>query len=156
MPDETLTAAAERPAPALAIDELARATLLNDELIDRTLIRNWLLWGFFWLMLAPTVGVLVSTKFTMTTGLDGTPMPSFADAMEEAERWAISYYVLAFSAFSDPLTGDTLRLDAATRARLNEPGALAYGSSRLALDPASPDRRAGLVRFYKGMLGEGR
>ncbi len=39
---------------------------------------------------------------TMTTGLDGTPMPSFADSMNEAERWAISYYVLSFSAFNDP------------------------------------------------------
>ena len=35
----------------------------NDELIDRTLIRRWLLWGFFWLMFAPTVGVVISTKF---------------------------------------------------------------------------------------------
>lgn len=35
----------------------------NDELINRDLIRRWLLWGFFWLMFAPTVGVLISTKF---------------------------------------------------------------------------------------------
>jgi len=93
---------------------------------------------------------------TMTTGLDGTPMPSFADSMEEDERWAISYYVLAFSAFSDPLTGEKLRLDASTRALLNAPESRAFGSSRLALDPAAPDRPPGLVRFYKGMLGEGR
>ncbi|HSF04115.1 MAG TPA: hypothetical protein VLA62_13990, partial [Solirubrobacterales bacterium] len=93
---------------------------------------------------------------TMTTGLDGTPMPSFADSMAEDERWAISYYVLAFSAFSDPLTGERLRLDTGTRALLNEPGSRAFGSSRLALDPAAPARPARLVRFYKGMLGEGR
>jgi len=43
----------------VAQDAVAR----NDELIDRELIRKWLLWGFFWLMLAPTVGVLISTKF---------------------------------------------------------------------------------------------
>ncbi len=42
---------------------IARAMARNDELIDRELIRRWLLWGFFWLMLAPTVGVVVSTKF---------------------------------------------------------------------------------------------
>ena len=49
---------------------------------------------------------------TMTTGLDGTPMPSFADSMKDDERWAISYYVLSFSAFNDPLTGEKLKLDA--------------------------------------------
>jgi cytochrome c oxidase cbb3-type subunit 2 len=95
---------------------------------------------------------------TMTTGLDGAPMPSFADSMTEEERWAISYYVLSFSAFNDPLTGGKLRLDAATRARLNDPAGAAGASSRLALDP---DRPAGgsekaLVRFHRGLLGEGR
>jgi cytochrome c oxidase cbb3-type subunit 2 len=95
---------------------------------------------------------------TMTTGLDGTPMPSFADSMTEEERWAISYYVLSFSAFNDPLTGQKLRLDAATRARLNAPGGEAGRSSGLALDPREPDGGApkALVRFYKGLLGEGR
>ncbi len=37
--------------------------LSNDELISRDLIQQWLLWGFFWLMVAPTIGVFVSTKF---------------------------------------------------------------------------------------------
>ncbi len=37
--------------------------LADDELIDPGLIRQWLLWGFFWLVFAPTIGVLVSTKF---------------------------------------------------------------------------------------------
>ena len=57
----------------------------------------------------------------MTTGLDGTPMPSFADSMTEDERWAISYYVLSFSAFNDPLTGEKLKLDA------GHPGAAEQG-----------------------------
>jgi cytochrome c oxidase cbb3-type subunit I len=35
-----------------------------DQLIDRELIRKWLYWGLFWLMFAPTVGVIVSTKFS--------------------------------------------------------------------------------------------
>jgi cytochrome c oxidase cbb3-type subunit 1 len=35
----------------------------GDALIDGRLIRDWLLWGLFWLMFAPTVGVLISTKF---------------------------------------------------------------------------------------------
>ena len=97
---------------------------------------------------------------TMTTGLDGTPMPSFADSMNDAERWAISSYVLSLSAFSDPLTGAPLALDARARARLNAPEPESFASPRLAFDPAAPPELAeqpkALVRFHKGMLGEGR
>src|SRR5436309_5094184 len=35
----------------------------------------------------------------MTLGLDGSPMPSFADSMSEEERWASSYCVLSLSAW---------------------------------------------------------
>ena len=42
---------------------------------------------------------------TMTTGLSGTPMPSYRDSLPEEDRWALAYYVLALSAFKDPLTG---------------------------------------------------
>lgn len=96
----------------------------------------------------------------MTTGLDGTPMPSFVDSMKDDERWAISYYVLSFSAFNDPLTGTKLKLDAATKARLNGPDERAFRNPRVALDPTAPPALAGepkgLVRFYKGLMGEGR
>src|SRR6266849_4108732 len=40
-----------------------RAMARNDALVNGDLIRQWLLWGFFWTMLAPTVGVIISTKF---------------------------------------------------------------------------------------------
>jgi cytochrome c oxidase cbb3-type subunit 2 len=97
---------------------------------------------------------------TMTTGLDGTPMPSFADSMSDDERWAISYYVLSFSAFNDPLTGTGLNLDPGTRTRLNAPERGKFANPRLALDPSAPPEIAegpkALVRFHKGMLGEGR
>ena len=96
---------------------------------------------------------------TMTTGLDGTPMPSFADSMTDDERWAISYYVQAFSAFNDPLTGQKLKLDPAARAKLNGADGPAYGTARLALDPGvtpGADGPKPLVRFYKGIVGEGR
>src|SRR6266498_2717888 len=43
----------------VAQDAVAR----NDELIDRELLRKRLPWGIFWLGFAPTVGVMVSTKF---------------------------------------------------------------------------------------------
>jgi cytochrome c oxidase cbb3-type subunit 2 len=96
----------------------------------------------------------------MTTGLDGTPMPSFVDSMKEDERWAISYYVLSFSAFNDPLTGEKLKLDPGSRAMLNDPDGRAFRSSRLALDPGDITTRAGepkaLVRFHRGLMGEGR
>jgi cytochrome c oxidase cbb3-type subunit 2 len=86
-------------------------------------------------------------------------MPSFADSMKDDERWAISYYVLSFSAFNDPLTGQKLKIDSATRARLNAPEGAPYSASRLALDPGAStgiDAPKPLVRFYKGILGEGR
>ena len=101
----------------------------------------------------------------MTTGLDGTPMPSFADSMTDDERWAISYYVLSFSAFTDPLTGGTLALDPEARALLNSPDASAFRSAALALDPAQtapavaamrPGGEKTLVRFFRGLMGEGR
>ena len=71
---------------------------------------------------------------TMTLGLDGTPMPSFADSMNDAERWAISYFVLSFSAWADPLTGEKLKLSPQTKAALDSPDVRA-DHPRLALDP---------------------
>ncbi len=92
---------------------------------------------------------------TMSLGLDGTPMPSYADSMNEEERWAISYYVLSLSAFKDPLTGEPLKLSAGARAALNSPEITAH-HPRLALDPARPERLAqesdGKPRvFYPGI-----
>ena len=78
----------------------------------------------------------------MTAGLDGTPMPSFADAMNDDERWAIAYHVLSFSAWADPLTGDRLRLSPETRASLNAPDTVA-DRPRTAFDPAR--QAAGVV-----------
>src|SRR5438046_1979547 len=43
---------------------VAKAQRLNDDVIDRALIRRWLAWGFFWLLFFPTLGVVLSTKFT--------------------------------------------------------------------------------------------
>src|SRR3989442_777528 len=92
---------------------------------------------------------------TMTLGLDGTPMPSFADSMSNEERWAISYFVLSFSAWADPLTGQKLRLSPETKASLNSPDVRA-DHPRLALDP---ERESGVARvdgrksrvYYPGM-----
>ena len=84
---------------------------------------------------------------TMTLGLDGTPMPSFADSMNDAERWAISYFVLAFSAWADPLTGQQLKLPPASKAALNSPDVRAH-HPRFALDPEREAR--GLVQVDGG------
>jgi cytochrome c oxidase cbb3-type subunit I/II len=58
---------------------------------------------------------------TMSTGLSGTPMPTFRDAFPEADRWALAYYVLSLSAFKDPLTGEPLKVSDAARAALDDP-----------------------------------
>jgi cytochrome c oxidase cbb3-type subunit I/II len=58
---------------------------------------------------------------TISTGLNGTPMPSFRDSFPDADRWALSYYILTLSAFTDPLTGEALKISAADRAALDDP-----------------------------------
>lgn len=35
-----------------------------DELIDKRLIRLWLYWGMFWLLVTPSIGVTISTMFS--------------------------------------------------------------------------------------------
>jgi cytochrome c oxidase cbb3-type subunit 2 len=79
---------------------------------------------------------------TMSTGLTGTPMPSYRDALPEADRWALSYYVLSLSAFSDPVTGQPLKISPQDRAALNDPN-LQAPSSRLAYKPTDGSELAG-------------
>ena len=58
-------------------------------------------------------------------------MPSYRDSLPEEDRWALSYYVLALSAYKDPLTGEPLPIaDAGSR------GAQRSSSSRR----ATPDK----------------
>ena len=80
-------------------------------------------------------GAGVSDVFrALTLGLDGTPMPSFGDAMADDERWAISYYVLSLSAWTDPLTGEKLSLPPSTKATLDAEGTAGTSPSS-AVDP---------------------
>ena len=58
---------------------------------------------------------------TISTGLTGTPMPSFQASFSEADRWALAYYILSLSAFTDPLTGAPLSIPPADRAALDNP-----------------------------------
>src|SRR5207245_7516048 len=45
------------------------ASSRNDELIDADLIRKWLACGLGWLLLFPTIGAFISTKFNYPTFL---------------------------------------------------------------------------------------
>lgn len=58
---------------------------------------------------------------TISTGLSGTPMPSFKDAFSDEDRWALAYYVLSLSAFTSPLTGEPLPIPETARQALNKP-----------------------------------
>jgi len=58
---------------------------------------------------------------TMSTGLSGTPMPSYQDSLPEEDRWALAYFVVALSAYKDPLTGEPMTISEADRAALNDP-----------------------------------
>lgn len=61
---------------------------------------------------------------TLSTGLAGTPMPSFRDAFPEADRWALAYYVLSLAAYSEPLTGAPMRIVAPPRSARLVPDAV--------------------------------
>jgi cytochrome c oxidase cbb3-type subunit 2 len=58
---------------------------------------------------------------TMTSGLTGTPMPSYKASLPDEDRWALSYYVLSLSAFTDQLSGASLPISPADRMALNDP-----------------------------------
>ncbi len=66
---------------------------------------------------------------TMSTGLSGTPMPSYSDSLPEQDRWALAYYVLSLSAFKDPLTGEPLPVSEEDRQALDDPATVARTSS---------------------------
>jgi cytochrome c oxidase cbb3-type subunit I len=56
---------------------MLEARRLNDGLIDPPVIRQWLAWGFVWLLLFPTIGVILSTKFNYPEFLGDHPWLTF-------------------------------------------------------------------------------
>src|SRR6185295_17464625 len=56
----------------------------------------------------------------MTTGLDGTPMPGYADSLTERERWSVVHYVISLGAGKPPPPKATGDITAAQMARLPE------------------------------------
>lgn len=90
---------------------------------------------------------------TMTTGLNGTPMPAFEKSLTEEERWAISYFILSLSAYTDTLHAKKLDLPEGVKAALDSPE-VQTPSWRMAFDPskmkpmvAKPESRS-----YLGIL----
>jgi cytochrome c oxidase cbb3-type subunit I len=61
----------------MAIDAASRASSTNDGLINADLVRKWLASGLGWLLFFPTVGALVSTKFTYPEFLGDTAWLTF-------------------------------------------------------------------------------
>ena len=57
---------------------------------------------------------------SVTTGLSGTPMPSYRDSFPDEDRWALSYYVFSLSSYTNPLTGQPLKIADKDRAALND------------------------------------
>ena len=59
---------------------------------------------------------------TISTGLNGTPMPSFVSTLpDDADRWAIAYYIVSLSAYKDPLTGKPLPMPEEEKRDLDNP-----------------------------------
>jgi cytochrome c oxidase cbb3-type subunit 1 len=58
-------------------NDAAQVSVKNDELINADLVRKWLASGLGWLLLFPTIGALVSTKFTYPEFLGDTAWLTF-------------------------------------------------------------------------------
>src|SRR6185295_1640534 len=58
-------------------NDAAQASAKNDELINADLVRKWLASGLGWLLLFPTIGALVSLKFTDPDFLGDTAWLTF-------------------------------------------------------------------------------
>ncbi len=66
---------------------------------------------------------------TFTTGLDGTPMPAFGDALSDDERWSLAFFVLSLGARSHAPPQTVTRLGVATVEELPKgPGAPGWSS----------------------------
>ena len=59
----------------------------GNEVINPELIKGWLLWGFVWVLLAPTLGVIISTKFTYPGILGGRPGADVRQVTADSRQW---------------------------------------------------------------------
>jgi cbb3-type cytochrome oxidase subunit 1 len=72
---ETATVSTLRQCHTAGERNMTGPTSSND-LVDRKIVRLWLTWGFFWAILAPIIGILLSLMFTFPTFL-GTQWTHF-------------------------------------------------------------------------------
>jgi len=84
---------------------------------------------------------------TISTGLSGTPMPTYRDAFPDQDRWALSYYVVALSAFTDPLTGQPLEIPPGARAALNDTKTEARSSATAYAPPTADDAAVASLEY---------
>ena len=89
---------------------------------------------------------------TVTTGLSGTPMPSYGDSLPEEDRWALAYFVLSLSAFTASLTGVAMTISQEDRSALNNIELKANTSEKAYKRKSS----RGLVGEYAGEAWAGR
>jgi cytochrome c oxidase cbb3-type subunit I/II len=75
---------------------------------------------------------------TMSTGLNGAAMPSFSENLTEEQRWAISYYILSLSAYTDPLHQKKLQIPEQMKAALDDPK-VKTPTWRAAFDPSKAE-----------------
>jgi mono/diheme cytochrome c family protein len=73
---------------------------------------------------------------TMTTGLNGTPMPSFADSLTPEQRWAITDYIVSLSAGSGAGGGPNYT-NLVTARHVQEPIDLKKGAAAFATAPVA-------------------
>lgn len=69
---------------------------------------------------------------TMTTGLNGTPMPAFGDALKPEERWAITDYMVSLGDGDEPGYATLV-----TAKHVDEPIDLGKGAAAFATAPAA-------------------
>jgi mono/diheme cytochrome c family protein len=69
---------------------------------------------------------------TMTTGLNGTPMPAFGDALKEEDRWAITDYMYSLGDSDEPHYATLIRAK-----HTDDPIDLAKGAAAFDKAPAS-------------------
>ena len=78
----------------------------------------------------------------MTTGLNGTPMPAFGDALKPEERWAITDYMYSLGDGDDPHYANLI-----TAKHVDDPidlakGAAAFEKAPVARIPIRTGRRS--------------
>ena len=73
-------------------------------------------------------------------------MPTYVKSFTEDQRWALAYYILSLSAYTDPLSGKPLQVSSVARRALNDPE-LRAPSVRLAYGGKSQPRQPEDARY---------